>query len=58
LLKTILSEKLETARNLMFEQRGKNSAEFYRLEKLYKEHTSHQKLKKVNDRIDQFVDSI
>jgi hypothetical protein len=42
----------------MFEQRGKNSAEFYRLEKLYKEHTSHQKLKKVNDRIDQFVDSI
>ena len=54
-IKSILEERLKKSEDFMNAERGHNYEEYCRRELLYKNDENHEKLKKVNQRIDEFI---
>lgn len=57
-IKSILIERLEKKEKWMIAERGRNYEEYYRRELIYHQDENHEKLKRVNQRIEGFINVV
>jgi len=57
-IKSIIKEKLEQKEKWMNSERGRNYDEYYRRELIYRRDENHEKLKRVNQRINDFINIV
>jgi hypothetical protein len=57
-IKSILTERLEKKEKWMMAQRGRNYEECCRGELIYHQDENHEKLKRVNQRIEDFINKL
>lgn len=57
-IKTILTERLKKKEEWMIVERGRNYEEYYRRKSIYRQDENHEKLKRVNQRIEDFINAV
>ena len=57
-IKSILTERLEKKEKWMIEERGHNYEEYCRRELIYHQDENHEKIKRVNQRIEDFINVV
>lgn len=57
-IKSILTERLQKKENWMIAERGHNYEEYCRRELIYHQYENHEKLKRVNQQIEDFINAV
>lgn len=57
-IKSILTERLDKKEKWMVAERGRNYEEYCRRELIYHQDENHEKLKRVNQRIEDFINVV
>ena len=57
-IKSILTERLEKKEKSMVAERGRNYEEYCRRELIYHQDENHEKLKRVDERIEDFINVV